>query len=167
MTRPFKYCPTDGTKLDDPGNDAGAKCSKCGRSWYHNSAPTAGVVIVDGDRALITRRARDPEKDRYDIPGGFLDADEDPVEGVKREVKEELGLVIDVSLDDLIQMVPHPYGDGGDWVLAIGFIAGYLGGDPVPGDDVADYRWVTADEVDSIDFAWEHDRALVKKALGG
>lgn len=167
MTRPFKFCPADGTKLEEPGNDSGAKCPRCGRAWYHNSAPTAGVVIVDGERALITRRAREPEKDRYDIPGGFLDADEDPIEGVKREVKEELGLDVDVSMDDLIQMVPHPYGDDGDWVLAIGFIGRYLGGEPTPADDVADYRWVTSDEIDKIDFAWAHDRGLVKKALEG
>lgn len=166
MSRPFKFCPADGTKLGDPGNDAGAKCPDCGRAWYHNSAPTAGIVLVDGDRALITQRAREPEKGRFDIPGGFLEEDEDPVSGVTREVKEELGLEANVALSDLVQMVPHPYGDDGDWVLAIGFIGKHPGGEPETGDDVAAFRWVTLDDVDDIDFAWDHDRDLVRKALG-
>lgn len=165
MSRPFKFCPADGTKLGDPGNDSGAECPECGRTWYHNSTPTAGIVLVDGDRALVTQRAREPEKGRFDIPGGFLDHDEDPVSGVKREVQEELGLDIEVELSDLVQMVPHPYGDDGDWVLALGFVGRFSGDDPKPGDDVAEYRWVTLAELDDIDFAWDHDRELVRKAL--
>lgn len=165
MTRPFKYCPADGTRLGEPGNDSGAKCPECGRTWYHNAAPTAGAVIVSDGRALITKRARDPEKGRFDIPGGFLDPDEDPIAGLKREIKEELSLDVDVGIDDLVQMVPHRYGTDGDWVLAIGFIVRSFSGEPTPGDDVAGIRWVTAYELDDVDFAWDHDRALVRKAL--
>jgi ADP-ribose pyrophosphatase YjhB (NUDIX family) len=122
---------------------------------------------VDGDRALVTKRAREPEKGRFDVPGGFLDADEDPIAGLKREVQEELGIDVEVSLSDLVQMVPHPYGDDGDYVLAMGFKARYTGGEPKPADDVADARWITASDLDAIDFAWDHDRELLRKALGG
>ncbi|MDQ4064627.1 MAG: NUDIX domain-containing protein [Actinomycetota bacterium] len=165
MTRPFKFCPADGTRLAEPGNDSGARCPQCGRSWYHNAAPTAGAVIVDDGRALVTQRGREPEKDRFDIPGGFLDPDEDPIAGLKREMKEELALDVEVTLDDLVQMVPHRYGSEGDWVLAIGFIVRSFSGEPTPSDDVADIRWITVNEIDDVDFAWDHDRALVRKAL--
>ncbi len=30
---------------------------------------------------------------------------------------------------------------------------------------VAEFRWVTADELDDLDFAWPHDRELVDIAL--
>lgn len=165
VTRPFRFCPADGAKLGEPGNESGAKCPRCGRTWYHNAAPTAGCVIVRDGKALVTKRAREPEKGRYDIPGGFLEHDEDPVSGVKREVKEELSLEIDVTLDDLVHMVPHPYGDDGDYVLAIGFIARASQGEPKPDDDVEEVRWVSRAEIDGVDFAWEHDRELVRKAL--
>ena len=165
MSRPFKFCPADGTGLGEPGNDSGAKCPECGRTWYHNSAPTVGAVIVEAGRALVTQRAREPEKDRFDIPGGFLQPDEDPVAGVKRELKEELGVDVELDLDDIVHIVPHEYGTDGDWVLAIGFIARSHSGEPTPGDDVADVRWVTHGELDSIDFAWDHDRELVMRAL--
>lgn len=162
---PFRFCPRCGNELEPAGNDAGAKCGNCGKTWYHNAAPTAGCVIVRDGKALITKRARDPEKGRYDIPGGFLDPDEDPLAGVAREVSEELGMTVEVTYDDLVQAVPHRYGEDGDWVLAIGFVATRASGDPVPADDVADVLWVAPDEVDGVDFAWEHDRELVKKAL--
>lgn len=161
----FRFCPRCANELEPPGNDSGARCENCGKTWYHNAAPTAGCVIVRDGKALITKRARDPEKGRFDIPGGFLDPDEDPVTAVKREVEEELGMEIEVGFDDLIQAVPHRYGDEGDWTLAIGFIAARSSGDPQPADDVEEVRWVTADELASVDFAWEHDRDLVRKAL--
>lgn len=128
-------------------------------------APTAGAVIVRDGEALITKRARDPEKGRFDIPGGFLEVGEDPITGLQREVDEELGMKIAVTYEDLIQAVPHLYGEDGDWVLALGFIARESTGEPVAADDVEEIRWVTLDELDAIDFAWDHDRELVRKAL--
>jgi hypothetical protein len=38
-------------------------------------------------------------------------------------------------------------------------------GEPSPADDVAGIRWVSAEDIDGIDFAWEHDRNLVRAAL--
>jgi hypothetical protein len=38
-------------------------------------------------------------------------------------------------------------------------------GEPSPADDVAGIRWVSAEEIDDLDFAWEHDRRLIKAAL--
>lgn len=149
----FRFCPNCGTELDAAANDSGAHCPNCDKTWYHNAAPTAGVVIVRDGKALITKRARDPEKGRYDIPGGFLDPDEDPITGLLREVDEELGMNIEVTYDDLIQATPHRYGNDGDWTLAIGFIARTSSGEPVPADDVAEVRWVSLDDLDGLDFA--------------
>lgn len=161
----FRFCPNCSTELEPAGNDSGAHCPNCDKTWYHNAAPTAGAVILRDGKALITKRARPPEKDRYDIPGGFLDPDEDPITGLKREVDEELGMTIELSFDDFVQAVPHKYGDHGDWTLAMGFIVRNATGEPVAADDVAEVRWVTEEELDGIDFAWEHDREMVRKAL--
>ena len=162
---PFRYCPVDGTPLDDPDGEGGSRCPSCGRSWYRNSSPVVGCVIVDRDRALVTVRGIEPHKGRLDVPGGFLLNGEHPVDGLKREVKEELGIEIDVEVDDCVQMVPHPYASEDDFNLALGFRARWVSGDPEPADDVAGVRWVSRDEVETLDFAWEHDRELVRKAL--
>ena len=51
------------------------------------------------------------------------------------------------------------------WVLAISFLAHLVEGEPSPADDVAEIRWISAEEIGDLDFAWEHDRRLVRAAL--
>lgn len=166
-TAPFRFCPADDTKLGKPRPSGGASCPLCGRSWYRNSAPAVGAVIVEGGKALVTVRAREPEKGRVDLPGGFLEVGEHPAGGLAREAREareELGVELEVH-EPPVLLAPHTYGPDGVWVLAIGFRATIVGGDPSPTDDVSEIRWVSAEEIDSVDFAWEHDRALVRAAL--
>ena len=136
----------------------------CGRSWYRNSMPAVGAAIVKDGKALVTIRAREPEKGRLDLPGGFLEVGEHPAAGLVREVKEELGVEAEVVGDSVLQAT-HTYGEDGDWVLAIGFRVRITGGEITPADDVAGVRWVSLEEVDDLDFAWAHDRALVRAAL--
>ena len=128
-------------------------------------SPTAGAAILRDGRALVTVRAIEPEKGRIDVPGGFLRTGEDPVAGLRREVREELGWDIEVDDRDYLQAVPHTYGSEGEWVLALGFVARAPQGDPTPADDVAEVRWVTESVLDGLDFAWPHDRDLIRKAL--
>jgi ADP-ribose pyrophosphatase YjhB (NUDIX family) len=161
---PFRYCPADGTKLGEPRPSGGATCPNCGRSWYRNSAPAVGAVIVEDGRALVTVRAREPEKGRLDLPGGFLGVAEHPVYGLAREVREELGVEIEV-FEPPILLATYTYGPDGQYVLAIGFGARIVEAEPDPTDDVAAIKRVSAEGVDSADFAWEHDRRMVREAL--
>jgi NADH pyrophosphatase NudC (nudix superfamily) len=161
----FRFCPVDGSSLEDPDKEGGARCPSCGRSWYRNSSPVVGCVIVHEGRALATVRGIDPHRGKLDMPGGFLLNGEPPVEGLKREIEEELGIRIDVTEDDLVQMEPHPYAHEDDFNLALGFRARWVSGEIVPADDVADVRWVSRGEIDAVDWAWEHDRELVRKVL--
>lgn len=163
--KPFEHCPACATRLESPAEDGKRHCPSCGRDWYQCSAPTAGAAIVDGERALVTQRARAPHKGQFDVPGGFLEPGEEPIEGLRREVREELGLEIDTGVDQCISMVPHTYGDEGDFVLALGFKARLVSGEPRPADDVAAFKWVTKEELDDLDWAWPHDRDLIRRAL--
>ena len=119
---------------------------------------------MQNGKALVTVRAVEPEKGRIDLPGGFLEVGEHPVEGLVREAKEELGVEIEVTGAPIL-LATHTYGEGGQYVLAIGFKASIVGGEPSPTDDVAKVRWLSADELDAADFAWEHDREMVRTAL--
>jgi NADH pyrophosphatase NudC (nudix superfamily) len=163
--KPFHYCPACGSLLEEPDPEEGSTCPSCGRSWYLNPAPTAGCLILREGQGLVTIRAHEPYKGCADLAGGFLRVDEDPITGLKREVKEELAIEIDVSLRDLIHAVPHQYGEEGDWLLALGFVARFVSGEPTPADDVADAKWVTGREVDALEWAWPHDRELARKVL--
>lgn len=163
-TEPFKFCPADGTRLEEPRPSGGARCPLCRRSWYRNSAPAVGAVIVEDGKTLVSVRAGEPEKGRLDLPGGFLEVGEHPVDGLVREAKEELGVEIEV-LGPPILLETHTYGPDGHYVLAIGFRASIREGEPRPTDDVAEIKWVSEEELDAADFAWEHDREMVRAAL--
>jgi 8-oxo-dGTP diphosphatase len=123
-----------------------------------------GVAIVRHGKALVTERAGEPEKGRVDVPGGFVEVGEHPARGIEREVREELGIEVEVE-ERPVLLATHTYGPGGIWVLAISFLARLVDGEPSPADDVAGMRWVSAEDIDDLDFAWEHDRCLIREAL--
>ena len=163
--KPFRYCPSCSAAVEEKGHDGGLGCVSCGRVWYRNPAPTIAAAIVKEGRALVAIRARDPHKGKVDVPGGFLDVEEQPLEGLRREVREELGVEIDVGPEDYVQAVAHRYGEEGDWLVSLGFVARLASGEIRPGDDVADVMWVRPEEIEGLPWAWEHDRALVEQAL--
>ena len=165
-TEPYRFCPADGTQLEGPRPSGGTTCPLCGRSWYRSSAPAVGAAIVRDGRALVAVRAVEPEKGRIDLPGGFVDVGEHPVDGLVREAREELGVEIEVSGPPILLGI-HTYGPNGAYVLAIGFKASIVEGEPNPTDDVAEIRWLSAEELDAADFAWEHDREMIRAALTG
>jgi len=164
-TEPYRFCPADGTKLGEPRASGGVSCPLCGRSWYRNSSPAVGAAIVEGDRVLVTVRGIEPEKGRMDLPGGFVEVGEPPRDALAREAREELGVEVEVEERPMLLAV-HTYGADGEYVLAIGFRARIISGEPSPADDVAEIRWVSEDEIDALDFAWEHDRRIARRALG-
>jgi ADP-ribose pyrophosphatase YjhB (NUDIX family) len=163
-TDSFRFCPADGARLGEARASGGTTCPECGRSWYRNSAPTVGAAIVRDAKALVTVRGIEPEKGRVDVPGGFLEVGEHPVDGLKREAREELGVEIEV-VGDPVSLAIHNYGEDGIYVLAMGFKARIVDGEPEPADDVAEIRWISSEEVDDLDFAWKHDREFVWAAL--
>ena len=60
--------------------------------WYVFRPSTNGVkcVLTDGDRVLLVRHTYGDR--RWDLPGGTLRRGEDPADGARREMAEELGV---------------------------------------------------------------------------
>ncbi|AHY47923.1 ADP-ribose pyrophosphatase [Rubrobacter radiotolerans] len=161
---PFRFCPADGSPLGPPRPSGGATCPVCGRSFYRNPAPAVGAAILSGGKALVTVRAREPYRGKIDVPGGFVELGEHPVDALRREVREELGVEARV-LWPPVMFAPHRYGDDGVHALAIGFRTEIVSGEPSPSDDVAEVLWTSLTDLDALDFAWEHDREFIRNAL--
>ena len=66
-----------------------------------------------------------------DVPGGFVEVGEHPVRGIEREVREELGVEVEVE-ERPVLLATHTYGPDGIWVLAISFRARLVDGEPSP-----------------------------------
>lgn len=138
--------------------DDRAACPACGFTAYANSAPTANALVEDGEgRVLLARRAIEPDKGKWDIIGGFLEEAEHPLDGVRREVREETGL--EVEPGEFVYATVDWYGDGPDAAatLNLTWTARIVSGEPVPADDVAELRWFAPDELPGRDeLAFEH-----------
>ena len=69
-------------------------CPGCGSTYYANSAPCVSALVEDAEgRVLLARRAVEPYLGLWDCPGGFLEEGEHPLDGLRRELEEETGLV--------------------------------------------------------------------------
>lgn len=64
--------------------------------WRRPTLTCDGLLVRDG-RVLLVRRAREPFKGRYALPGGFVEYGEKVEECVVREVREETGLETEVA----------------------------------------------------------------------
>ena len=90
----WKYCPRCAAELEH--SHERVDCPSCGFVSYSNSEPTACALLVDHEgRLLLVRRAGDPYRGTWDLPGGFLEEAETPVDGLRRELREETGLEIE------------------------------------------------------------------------
>ena len=76
-------------------------CPQHGPRWrLVRNAPCAEVLVERDGRVLLSRRAHEPFLGVWEIPGGFVDRGEHPVDAAVRELREELG--IDVELTALL-----------------------------------------------------------------
>lgn len=64
-------------------------CHDCGDISYDNPKIITGSVVTYGDKILLCRRAIDPRKGYWNLPGGFMENSETVREGSIREAWEE------------------------------------------------------------------------------
>ncbi len=125
-------------------------CTACGSDFYINPRPCNAIIITDTHgRLLLTRRALDPAKGKWDLPGGFMDCEETAEESVRREAREELG----VELEDICYLNSgyDRYLFKGIHYHTLGFVfTAKISGDQAPQshDDVSEIRYFSREEID-------------------
>lgn len=140
----YNFCPKCGSRLIKKSDLEGFLrliCSKCNFIFYQNSKPTATAVIIDNNNVLLAKRKYEPKKDFWNLPGGFLEYGEDPIKGVKREIKEELCVNIKV-LDILgIFIDKYPYFKDNLYTLNIIYLTKIIQGTLKPCSDTKELKW--------------------------
>ena len=102
----FNYCPGCASEKINLTGGKLFRCPDCGFLYYHNTAAATGCVIsvpdsdpAGSERILFLVRGDEPAKGKLDLPGGFVNPGEGALEGLYREIKEELGWVPPVPAD--------------------------------------------------------------------
>lgn len=160
---PFSFCPWCGSGLPrrDPHRQA---CSSCGFVFYQNSSPCVAAFPLDASgRVLMGRRGIEPYRGAWNTIGGFLGYEEEPYAGLRREVREELG--VDCEILDFVTMAEDRYGEEGPALLNAYFTVRLLSDDVRPQDDIVELRWFSLEELPD-DIAFKSDRAALRILAG-
>ena len=159
----FNFCPNCGARLAASTEPfAPQTCSNCGQTHHHESKPYAGALIVRDRQLLLVKRAFEPFKGWWDIPGGFLEPGEHPRDGMLREVHEETGLSVKVREWLGVYVDRYDTRDGKKiYTLNHYYIVEPSGGTPRAADDAIELRWFPLDALPE-QIAFEHARQVLR-----
>jgi 8-oxo-dGTP diphosphatase len=141
----WRLCPRCGAGLEVA--DGKATCSD-GHVFYASPNPTACALCEDDEgRILLARRAGPPFEGAWDLPGGFVEEHEHPLDTVRRELREETGLEVEPRDFIGVWMDTYSEDETGPSTLNLYWTARVLGGEPEAADDVAELRWFDPSEL--------------------
>ena len=117
-----------------------------------------GIFGFDGSdlKVLLIERGIEPFKGKWALPGGFLKMDETAHEGALRELEEETGMKN--AYIRQFHTFTEPGRDPRERVITIAHYALVQLQEVKGGDDAAQARWFTMDEIPPL--AFDHDRIL-------
>jgi 8-oxo-dGTP diphosphatase len=107
------------------------------------------AIILLNSKVLVTQRAENMSLPlKWEFPGGKLEDNESEIECIKREIKEELNIEIDV-----INQLSNSIFDYGTFKInLIPFIANYISGE-IRLTEHKDYRILDKSELSFLDWA--------------
>lgn len=116
---------------------------------------------------LLIRRKNFPFKDKWALPGGFVNSDETTRDAAMRECREEAGVSIKV-LPNLLTVADAPDRDPRGRAVSIVYDVSlgwqYKNDDEQPavyaGDDAIEAKWFDMTAARHIDLAFDHNRIL-------
>jgi mutator protein MutT len=126
-----------------------------------------GVIIREGSRLLVVRRAKEPALGLWTFPGGAVELGEELAAAARREAMEETGLEVEIEevavvfdrIDHRDEQVRYHY-------VVIDYYARPVGGELRAGSDVSAVRWVTASELESLRMT-ELAEQIAQRLLSG
>jgi ADP-ribose pyrophosphatase len=129
--------------------------------------PTVGALIVNKEGKILLIRSYKWLNGKYSVPGGHIEPYERIEEAIKREVKEEVGLDVEVKELLLIQQVINPkeFYDKKRHFIFFDFLC-FSKNDEVKIDnrEIQDFIWVKPEEALNYDLE-EYTRNLINKYL--
>ena len=131
------------------------------KQGYFDPAATVTAVVTSLSKGvllvLLTRRATEPFKDMWCLPGGHIDRFERSYEAIVREVKEETGLAFQGeyfgSFDEIFK-------DLGIHYVVTAYAGSGTGKLITQESEVSDIKWVPLDRAREMSLAFEHRKVL-------
>ncbi|MBS7610343.1 NUDIX hydrolase [Candidatus Bathyarchaeota archaeon] len=128
-----------------------------------------GTVVQHEGRVLLIRRANEPGKGLWSIPGGLVELGETVREAAKREVEEETGIFVEIG--ELIDVIDNIIRDEKGAVkfhyVLVDFLAKPLSKEPIirPSSEVLEADWFLPKELSKLSMTRTAQRLLQKLDL--
>ena len=104
----------------------------------------AKVILINSQNEIAMAKVkRGFFSGHWTLPGGFVDYAEHPVEGAVREVKEELGVSVEIDENDIVQIAERIFTSEGIQFLSFTYKC-YIDGDVQfnpKADEIEEARW--------------------------
>jgi ADP-ribose pyrophosphatase YjhB (NUDIX family) len=145
------FCPRCGSPLQKKEYFGRLRpaCPECQWVYFADPKVAVAVLILQQDRVLLARRVNDPFRGDWTLPGGFVDAGEDPARAAERECLEETGLTVQVTrLVDVIAGQEHPRGAH----ILIVYQGNLISGNLQAGDDADGVAFYKLDQLPRLAF---------------
>ncbi len=113
--------------------------------------PVVGVggIAIEGTRLLLIQRSRPPFAGRWSLPGGKLHSGETLEQALRREMREETGLDVEVTGYAGILESIFPEGSPNHYII-LDYYVKVLGGEMEAADDASDARWLDLSAIRDI-----------------
>jgi 8-oxo-dGTP diphosphatase len=122
------------------------------REYPTHPLSSCHALVRAGEQILLVKRGRPPLKEYWGLPGGGVELGETLIEALTREVREETGLVVEVTrflgYADAIER-DHEHKVRWHYVISY-FEAQVREGELQPADDAAAAEWVTPAEARAL-----------------
>jgi ADP-ribose pyrophosphatase YjhB (NUDIX family) len=106
-------------------------------------------VVIDGDRVLLVKRAQEPLKGAWSLPGGVVEVGESLQAALIREVREETCL--EVKVGPVVEVLDRISRDEDGRVeyhfVIVDYLCRVASGSLACASDAADARWVSRDDL--------------------
>jgi len=108
------------------------------------------AIIVENEKILISMRPSHVHLgDHWEFPGGKVERQESQVDALKREIREEIGLEIEVG--KCLRSISHVYEDEQKKLILHFFLCKRTSGAPMT-KEVSAFQWVAPEDLSLFRF---------------
>ncbi len=129
-------------------------------------AGAPAIIINKKGGILLGKRSNDLPfyPSMWGLPGGIIEYNESPEDAIKRELKEEMGVLVKVKKPGKPCM-HFPDKNCPIQILDVPFYCKIQKGEPKAKDETSEVKWFKPKEIKNMKLAYEHKKILKQEGI--